>query len=61
MENDKRERLQDEGRTNARRGEQRGNTSWQSLTSSLEAERERSTGFRREKLMIERERERDRR
>lgn len=61
MNDRKRERLQTEGRIRARQGKTYPNSGWQDLTSSHQDRDERSTGFRREKLTIEREKEREER
>jgi hypothetical protein len=53
-----RERYQHEGRMRARTGKSYSSSAAQSAFSSYEAQRERGRGFRDEKLMIEREKER---
>ncbi len=55
----KRLRYRAQGEINARRGEEYASTMGQRLTGSVEADRERERGYLREKVTIEREKERN--
>jgi len=59
MNEEKRLRYRAQGEINARRGEDYASTTGQRLTGSVGADRERERGYMREKVMIEREKERN--
>ena len=58
MNEEKRLRYRSQGEINARRGEEYASTMGQRLTGSVEADQERERGYLRERVMIEREKER---